>query len=391
MTILAQHGWGKSDKIERGIADGSLEGVIMSPRDERPINLASFLSDLSATHPNIERIVDPQLHAGTILGARDGRLPCYGHYRRNLVPASFSPSAIQDFVRETLSWQNSLDVSSVVSPTVSVDDLGGRWAQIALMLAQETAVQCNSTKPLLISLVVREDALRLLAPVDDWLDELTRLDVDGFYLVVFRNSDMYRQHYDPEVLSSLMRVCYSLGELNQYRVFVGYSDMATLLLHAVGVSGTAAGWYANLKQYTMRRFEPVSGGRRARPRYASRPLLNSIYMTELDGIYNGGYLPQVLSGTSYDGRFNTNTNPENVPWPDDAAALHHWAMLADISQSPQGNTVADRLDSARSIIGQAQAVYTQAGTLVPFANETGPTHLDQWLDALNRFRADAGV
>lgn len=391
MTILAQHGWGKSDKIERGIADGSLEGVIMSPRDERPSNLASFLSDLSVADPSLKRFVDPQLHAGTIQGARDGRLPCYEHYRRNLVPSSFSPAAIQELVTEALNWQNSLEVSHVVSPTVSVDDLGGRWAQIALMLAQETVARFNGNKPLLISLVVREDALRQLAPIDNWLDELTRLDVDGFYLVVFRNSDMYRQHYDPEVLSSLMRVCYSLGELNQYRVFVGYSDMATLLLHAVGVTGTAAGWYANLKQFTMRRFEPISGGRRARPRYSSRPLLNSIYMTELDGIYNGGQLPQVLSGTSHDGSFNANTNPENVPWPDNTAALHHWAVLADISQSLQGNTVGDRLDSARNIIGQAQAVYTQAGTLVPFANETGPTHLDQWLDALNRFRADAGV
>ena len=391
MTILAQHGFGKSDKIERGIADGSIDGVIMSPRDERPPNLASFLSALTATHPNVERLVDPQLHAGTIIGARDGRLPSYGHYRRNLVPSSFSPSAIQDFVREALNWQNSLDVSSVVSPTVSVEDLGGRWAQIALMLAQETVAQFNGTKPLLISLVVREDALRHLAPVDNWLDELTRLDVDGFYLVVFRNSEIYRQHYDPEVLSALMRVCYSLGELNQYRVYVGYADMATLLLHAVGVTRTAAGWYVNLKQFTMRRFEPVSGGRRARPRYSSRPLLNSIYMSELDGIYNGGHLGHVLSGTSYDARFNTNTNPENVPWPDDVAALHHWEVLSEISQSLQGTTVGDRLDSARTIIGHAQAVYTQAGTLVPFANETGPTHLVQWLDALSRFRADASV
>ena len=388
MTILVQHGWGKSDKIERGIASGAIEGVILSPRDESPTRLDSFLSAL----PNsIERLVDPQLYAGTIWPVRDGNLEDYGHYRRHLTPTSFSPAAIRDFVDDALTWQTGLDVSAIVSPTVLVDDLGSQWAQIAMMLAQETVVQHDGSKPLLISLVIGEDALRQRTPVDDWLDALTQLDVEGFYLVVRRTSDSYRQHYDPEVLASLMRVCYSLGNLNQYRVFVGYTDIATLLLHAVGVAGTAAGWYANLRQFSLRRFEPVTGGRRPRTRYSSRPLLNCIYMTELDGIYNGGHLARVLSGTPLDSRFNTTTNPENVAWPDDDATLHHWQVLADISRSVVGASVANRLDLARNNIVQAHATYTLAGTLVPFSTETGPTHLDQWLDALSRFRSDVGV
>ena len=388
MTILAQHGWGKSDKIERGIADGSIQGVIMSPRDESPARIASFLSTIQ---PNVVRLVDPQLYAGTIWPVRDGKLPSYPHYRQHLTPTSFSPAAIRDFVQSALGWQGGLDVSAVVSPTVMVDDLRSQWAQIAMMLAQETVAQHDGTKPLLISLVVGEDALRQRMPVDDWLDSLTQLDVDGFYLVVRRTSETYRQHYEPEVLASLLRVCYSLAELNQYQLYVGYSDMAALLLHAVGVTGTGAGWFATLRQFSLRRFEPVTGGRRARARYSSLPLLNSIYVTELDGIYNGGRLADVLSSTPFDTRFNTATNPENVVWPDDDAALHHWCVLADISRSLVGTRVGDRLDSARNLIAQARAVYAQIGTLVPFTTETGPTHLDQWLDALNRFRSDAAV
>ena len=272
-----------------------------------------------------------------------------------------------------------------------VDDIGGRWAQIAMMLAHESITQSGTDESLLVSHVVSEDALRDISAVDAWLDELTQLNVTGFYLIVARSIETYRQSYDPGVLAALLRVCYSLGELNQYRVYIGYTDMVTLLLHAVGATGIAAGWHTNLKQFTKGRFEPVKGGNPPRTRYSSRPLLNSIFMTELDGIYSGGYLAQVLSGTSYDARFNTNTNPENVPWPRDQAALHHWEVLAGISQSIQGRSFGDRLDSARNIMRHAQAVYTQAGALVPFANETGPTHLDQWLEALNRFRTEVGV
>ena len=391
MTILAQQGWGKGNKIESGLSNGSIQGVIASPRDETPVNLTSFLSSIQANHPSAERLADPLFHIGTLWPVHALRLKHYPHYRSHLTPISFSSANIQQFVADTLDWQRGLDVSTVVSPTVMVDDLSSRWAQIAMMLAQETVNQHDKVKPLLISLVVGEDALRQRLQVDAWLDDLTLLDVDGFYLVVRRASETYRQHYDQDVLASLLRVCYSLAELNDYRILAGYTDMVTLLLHAVGVSGTGAGWYANLKQFTLRRFQPPTGGRRARTRYSSRPLLNSIYITELDSIFNGGRVSAVLTGTPFDTRFNGTTNPENVAWPDDEAALHHWHVLDGISQSLTGTTVGDRLDSAHNLILLARATYAQMGTLVPFTTETGSTHLDQWLDALNHFRTDAGV
>ena len=391
MTILAQHGWGKSDKIQRGLSRGAIDGVIMSPRDEVPANLDSFLSTMQVDHPAAERLVDPQFHIGSIWPVRDGKLPRYPHYQRHLTPTSFSPSAIQRFVRDSLQLQSGLDVSGVLSPTVMVDDLGSQWAQIAMMLAQETINQHRGSTPLYLSLVVMEDALRQQSPVDNWLDELTRLEVEGFYLVVRRSSEAYRQHYDPDVLFSLLRVCYSLAELNQYRVYAGYTDMVALLLHAVGVTGSGSGWYTGLRQFTLRRFQPTTGGRQPRPRYSSSPLLNSIYMTELDGIYAGGQIAQVLSATPYDGRFAGATNPENVAWPNDDAALHHWHALARVVRSISGNSVSDRLNSAQNTIVHAHGTYAQASRLVPFTNETGPTHLDQWLDALRQFRLDVGV
>lgn len=391
MTVLAQHGWGKSDKIERGISDGSLRGVIMSPRDEAPSRLSSFLLDIQASYPNTERLADPQFYVGNIWPVRDGRLTEYPHYRPHLTPMAFSTTDIRNYVDAALVWQHGLAVSSVLSPTVMVDDLGSAWAQIALMLAQETVRQHDGSKPLLVSLIVGEEALRQRAQVDYWLDSLTQLDVDGFYLVIRRVSESYGQRYDAEVLAPLLRVCYSLAELNQYRVIVGYTDMATLLLHAVGVSGTGAGWFAGLRQFSLRRFQPVSGGRQPRARYTSRPLLNSIYVTELDGLYNAGQVTSVLSGTQYDRRFSGPPNPENVPWPPDESALHHWDVLSDVCSALVGAGVGNRLDSARSIIAQALAVYSQLGPLVPFATETGPGHLEQWLDALDRFRSDASV
>ena len=210
-------------------------------------------------------------------------------------------------------------------------------------------------------------------------------------MIVTRSSEAYSQQFEPDALASLLRVCYSLSEINQYRLFVGYTDFSGILLHALGVTATATGWNLGLRQFGLRRFRPVSGGRQPRARYSSSPLLNSIYVSELDGIYDAGQITEVLSDTQFDGRFSGNTNPENVSWPPNDAALHHWNVLANVTQSISGTTLGQRLDSVQNLVAQARAIYAQMGNFVTFASETGPTHLDQWLEALNRFRSEAAV
>ena len=391
MTVLAQHGWAKKDKIEQGITDGSIQGVIMSPRDVIPRNLASYLSEIRDQYPAVELLADPQFYVGGIRGASDDKINKYPHYRPGLNPNSFSPAAIQHMVRDTLDWQQNIDVTYVLSPTVIVNDLGSHWSNVAMTLAQESVLQHRGDKPLLISLVVGEEALQQRSLMDGWLNDLTQLNTKGFYFVVRRSSRAYRQQYIPEVLASLLLACYSLGGLNDYRVYCGYTDMVTMLLHAVGVAGTASGWYFNLRQFTYERFIPSTGGRTARPRYSSRPLLSSIYLNELNSIFSGGQVARVLSTSQYDRRFNGSTNPENVLWPDNDSTLHHWNVLHDISRAPVGTTVTDRLDSAQNLILQALTLYSQVAPLVSFSNETGPIHLEQWLDGLNQFRVEVGV
>ena len=209
--------------------------------------------------------------------------------------------------------------------------------------------------------MVREDALRQRHLVDDWLDNLTTLDVDGFYVVIRRASESYRQEYDPDVLTSLLWLCYSLTELNQYRVFAGYTDMTTLLLHAVGVTGTGAGWFGGLRQFTLRRFQENRGGRPPRPRYSSLPLLNSIFVSELDSIHEEGLVGEVLSDSPHDAIFGADTNPLNIPWPLDESSLHHWWVLDAIRRQVSDGRLQDRLDAAHTAIAQAQALYSEVG------------------------------
>ena len=120
----------------------------------------------------------------TLPGRRNSRFSNYPHSCRNVTPADFNAAEIQRLVSATLEWQYELNVTSVLSPTVVIDELAGQWALTSSMLAQETVTRHNQEKPLLISVVIEETALRQRRLVNHWIDELTALDVDGFYLVV---------------------------------------------------------------------------------------------------------------------------------------------------------------------------------------------------------------
>lgn len=396
MTIYAQEGWGKSDKIDRGMEVGSIAGVIWSPRDEDPRSLPQTILQCSSAHPEAVMQVDPQFYATTVTSPRAGHLPDYPHYRDGLSRASFhDPQNIQNFVKDTLDYQAMLPVGRLVAPTILFEDFNDPWSQVALMMASAAVsyhASMHSPPPLLISLLVSETALTSQGSLEQYLDQLSLLEAHGLYLIVRRNSQQYQAAFEPAPLENLLYLVYVLAEINQFEVVCGFCDFVGFLLHAVGAKATASGWYSNLRQFSLIRFLPAEGGRPPRPRYSSLPLLNSILIDDLDNIHYIGRLPVVLSGTPYDGVFSGTTSPSSVPWPPDTSALHHWAVLESSAARVQRGTVTHRLNLCTQMLGQAEATYNSLGQSgVTFDVSSGNRHLRQWREALANFRARVGV
>ena len=125
MTLLAQHGWGKSDKITAALNDESISGLIVSPRDETPGNAKSLIESIASDHPSSTRLFDPLFHAGMITSANDGKLSEYDYYKANLTRRDFIGTAkYAGYAGDTLGFQYDLRVSSIVSPTIEVINFG---------------------------------------------------------------------------------------------------------------------------------------------------------------------------------------------------------------------------------------------------------------------------
>lgn len=374
----------------------------MSPRDERRDRLEQTIQGWRSSHPNAKVMFDPQFYAANLNNPRDGHLSEFDYYNNNsgLGRTQFSGSRIQRYVKECLDYQHQTfggNVAFLISPTILFDAFRDSWSQIALNMAVESAEyhsSLDSPRPLLVSLVISETAFQTMDAVEEFLDALTEIDVRGFYIIIRRNSASVQNAMESAPFGRLLYFCHVLTAINEYDVIVGYSDMHSFLLQAAGVTHTATGWYQNLRQFSLARFQPSSGGRRPRKRYSSAPLLSCpLINPELQDIYLANLLPRVLSGSAHDGILQNGPASGEQSWSDEISCLAHWHSLNAITQRLSTlPTQPARIQESERLMRNALTLYSQLGSQnVSFEPSTGPDHIREWQDSLQEFRALAGV
>lgn len=402
MSVLAQCGYGRADKIEQGLTAGVIDGVIMSPRDENKDRLEAAILQWGKDYPNANLLFDPQFYATTLSAPKDGHLSEYDYYNNNcgLGRMHFSSSRIRRYVQECLEYQFNTfgdNLSYLISPSILFDDFRDYWSQLAINLSVESAdfhSGLTNPPPLLISIIVSETALHSLDALEEFLDALTELEVNGFYLIIRRNANTLQHAMEAGSFARFMYMCYVLAEINEYTVVVGYSDWHSFLLESVGVDFTACGWYQNLRQFSLARYLPPTGGRRPRKRYSSAPLLSSpLINPELQDIYMAGLLSEVLTGGENDAILSTGPSAGEVKWSDLIATITHWKCLSSLAnQVAIGSKVTERLQKSLGLIQTAQNLYTRlAHSGINFDPSTGPQQLFEWRAAVQEFKSIARV
>ncbi|MCY3924889.1 MAG: hypothetical protein OXG52_05180 [bacterium] len=271
MTFWIQHGYGKADKIDTVADSGLLAGVILSPADEEPPSLTSTVS--SAQRRGIEVLLDPQFYIHTISGAV---ARCHSHHGLEFGEISWllSPDEIARHCQAVITLNRDLGIRHVVSPAPYLASFGDPWVPVSLQYARAT-IELAET-PVYLSLVTEDTAFADWDSALRYLDALTTLDAEGIYLIVGTSAQGYPVNWQSERLANVLRVIYTLAELNRYKVIWGYSDLAGVLGVSVGASGAATGWYHSLRRWTTDKWMPKSGGRQANTRIFVEQLLSTI-------------------------------------------------------------------------------------------------------------------
>jgi len=365
MQLLAQHGYGNGDKIERGLEEELLDGVIFGAKDITPEKLASTLGKIEEEYPDSVRLFDPQFYASLIAaqpGARLGSLVGEGSHpyfearrRRDL---ERDDQVVADII-EVLNYQIGLPVSALIAPNIvirrSFDSIEGTIAKTFLRCAADE-VEVNDGRPLYATLAVSAAALNDKIEMQNFLQEITELEnpPDGFYLLLEKpDSSIVSPLTEPDVLSRWMLMSHTL-KLNGFHVINGYTDALSPYLAAAGSDAVATGWYNTQKSFSLKKFEPVSDfARRPIQRYMSAALLKSIRYTELHDLRDR--FPEVLNGLSLDDCYD----PEEGSAPDSLTneALQNWQGINAMNLHAVEDDVYASLESCRGALDEAEEIY----------------------------------
>lgn len=366
MQLLAQHGYGNGDKIERGLEEGLLDGVIFGAKDINPEKLAATLERIDVEYPDSVRLLDPQFYAAVIAaqpGARlgsligDGSHPYFEARRRRDLERN---DQVSEDIFNVLNYQMSLPVTALISPNIvvrrSFDSIEGTIAKTFLRNAAVATSAEGDARPIYATLAVSATALSDKIELQNFLQEITEMEnpPDGFYLLLEKtDSSIASSLTEPDVLSRWMLMTHTL-KLNGFLVINGYTDALSPYLAAAGSDAAATGWYNTQKSFSLRKFEPVSDfSRRPVQRYMSAALLKSIRYTELHDLRTR--FPDVLNGLSFDECYDI----EEGSAPDSLTneALQNWQGINVMNMHAVDGDVCASLENYRGALDEAEEIY----------------------------------
>jgi hypothetical protein len=393
MQILAQHGFGNGDKIERGLSEGIIDGAIFGAKDIAPNKLTETLNSIAGKYPTSTRLFDPQFYASMIAskpGARLGYLlgdTSYPYFESRRRRDLDNEAQVLNDLRGVLQFQSQLPLTAWIAPNIviqrSFDSIEASISKDFLRNAAKVRDEIDPVKPLYATLAVSSTALNDRVELQNFLQEITELETppEGFYLLLEKpDTTISATLTEPDILSRWMLFNYVL-KLNGFKVINGYADVLAPYLGAAGAEAIGAGWYNTLKTFSFTKFEPTSSfARKPVPRYTSLSLLKSIRHNELHDLRD--QFP-VLNGLSCDSYYD----PNNGSMPElTEEALQNWQCLRAMGELVVEGDVTKSLDLCRSALDKAEALYVSVGAYgLTMRDRSSNAHIELLREEISEF------
>jgi hypothetical protein len=362
MNILAQCGFGPKDKIERGLAEGHISGVVFSPRYLTPERMQDQLAQLRGTGGVL--MMDPEYFATAYLRNPDpslGSLEQWGYFAMPRRSGLISGTAVPGVIEATLRVQADLGLEEWIAPNVYVPKADSIDTAIALSFINQAKRVAGDVgdAPVYATLAIDRDAIIHDDDFRNILDALTGLETppDGYYVLVGGGSardsgnNVRSDIYHPEVIAGWMYVNHVLS-INGARVLNGYCHLLSPLMGICGATACASGWFSTLRCFSMNKYaRERAGGQQPVIRYVSTPLLAHIRASEFDDYRS--VLPDIATGSGSDAIYS-DREPTRTE-----EALQSWEALdALCADACTGDTAGD-VTRFRARIEQAVALWAE--------------------------------
>jgi len=395
--FLIQDGHQAHTRVGRAIDAGEADGVIWSLADETPANLDAVVEAEHMRREGIVQAIDPQLYVAPLGDANPKKLADHGLFDVPMRPRDFSARNLVPLVERLIEFQAERPVTHILSPTVAIPSMVDRWAGVATDLADTSLGAWSAVsdgRPLFISVAIQQSLLADSENVDALLDELTTYECDGFYLLI---------EFDPKTdpvegadqFERALYIVYTLAEVNDFAVWVGYAGLSGFAYRAVGAEAFAGGWWQKQNWWSPGHWTPGRGGRAPRPRIYLESLLGPLLIdVELSAISrqrtDTDLLADVLAGAGPLADEFARSRPFDSNYDRGEMEAQLFAVCAEVDVRITGDVQADLRRVLRDV-GEAQGLHRRMRDVNVEVERAVRNVLATWQTAINALGERVGL
>jgi hypothetical protein len=393
MKLFAQHGYGEGEKVNNGLKDGLISGVIFGAKDINPDRLETRLNEIKKEFPDAGRLFDSQYFVSLIgndPNIKLGKLDEYSFFKARRRSQLEANNLVAEEIRKVLEFQVDLPVTHIIAPNIlisrSFDSVEAVISKSFIRQTRKIFDEFKVKQPVFTTLAISREALIDTAELESFLNDITLLDSppDGFYLLIAaRDVEARYDIFNADVIAAWMLLNYSL-KINGFKVINGYSDILSPFLGAVGGDIGCTGWWSNLRFFSLDRFAPeATGGRLPVQRYLSAKLLNRITFYELNALRR--FVPQIVNGLAKDKAYENE--PERT-----VEILQTWEALSSMLESmADSNDVSKNLNKCADAIKLAEQLYSEIKFRYRLDPKSDDNHLESLREGINLFKKTAEI
>jgi len=393
MKLFAQHGYGEGEKVNNGLKDGLISGVIFGAKDINPDRLETRLNEIKKEFPDAGRLFDSQYFVSLIgndPNIKLGKLDEYSFFKARRRSQLEANNLVAEEIRKVLEFQAALPVTHLIAPNIlisrSFDSVEAVISKSFIRQTRKIFDEFKVKQPVFTTLAISREALIDTAELESFLNDITLLDSppDGFYLLIAaRDVEARYDIFNADVIAAWMLLNYSL-KINGFKVINGYSDILSPFLGAVGGDIGCTGWWSNLRFFSLDRFAPeATGGRLPVQRYLSAKLLNRITFYELNALRR--FVPQIVNGLAKDKAYENE--PERT-----VEILQTWEALSSMLESmADSNDVSKNLNKCADAIKLAEQLYSEIKFRYRLDPKSDDNHLEPLREGINLFKKTAEI
>ncbi len=390
MELFLQFGYGMKNLTIDLAKRWKEASVILSPRDMEPAQLVRWSKEFDKS--NVNCYFDPQCYCPK---SELKRLTKYSYWDCNLNTNLESDTPYIDKKIENIKEYNDIaNTKAYILPCI-LREYSDDWEDKFILQQKrfiEAAHRIMTDKPIYATLALPSYFLTQNEKiVESFLNQITELNVDGFYIVAEALDKKYLID-NPMWISNVLHLCATL-KLSGKKVIYGYGNHQMLPLSLIKVDAIASGTWLNVRSFTNRFVDTDEQKRKSTWVYYPESL-SEYKLSFLDWAYNTGYLATMKSGDesfmdeNYNKIFQSPVPPSSTNFNETDAFKHYLCCLRHQIELLDKSTYKETLESYNIILATAEreierlekaAIYAQARSFKNFidVNRAAITQLDR--------------